>query len=281
MCELGIKAENFNPQIYFTFKRKFDESHVTNIHTHDFVSMVYVLSGACSYSIGGGTYHVKKGDVLVFDPDVPHGKTVKPGEEIMELHIGFGNICVEGLPKNHLVPEGSSPVFHLQEYEQSFLSCCSDICTVQEDNSPGCELMIKVHAMRFIVLFLQATRSQTRSKDRSLAGFDSSEKAVIVNTLMKYLNENYMRQISLETISKSIYLSPAYISKVFREEIGESPINYLIKIRLSKARELLMEGGHSIKEVARAVGYEDAYYFSKLYKKYNNVSPSKVKKPSE
>lgn len=280
MCELGIKAECFNPQIYFTFKRRFDESHITNIHIHDFVSMVYVLSGSCSYSIGGGTYHVKKGDVLVFDPDVPHGKTVRPGEEIMELHIGFGNIFVEGLPKNHLVAEGSSPVFNLQEYEQSFLSCCSDICTVQENNAPGCELMIKVHAMRFIVLFLQATRTQTRSSNRSLTGFDSSEKAVIVNTLMKYLNENYMRQISLETISKSIYLSPAYISKVFKEEIGESPINYLIKIRLSKARELLMEGGRSIKSVARAVGYEDAYYFSKLYKKYNNVSPSKVKKSS-
>ena len=280
MCELGIKAESFNPQIYFTFKRRFDESHVTNIHSHDFVSMVYILSGACSYAIGNGTYHVKKGDVLVFDPDVPRGKTVKPGEEIMELHIGFGNICVEGLQKNHLVAEGTSPVYNLQEYEQDFLSCCSDICTAQENNSPGCELMIKVHAMRLIVLFLQATRTDTHRSSSTLAGFDSSEKAVIVNTLMKYLHENYMRQISLETISKSIYLSPAYISKVFRDEIGESPINYLIKIRLSKARELLLEGGHSIKSVARAVGYEDAYYFSKLYKKYNNISPSRVRKKS-
>jgi AraC-like DNA-binding protein len=280
MCELGIKAECFNPQIYFTFKRKFDGPHVTDIHSHDFVTMVYILSGSCLYSIGGGTYHVKKGDLLIFDSDVPHGKTVKPGEEIMEMHIGFGNICVDGLSKNHLVAEGSCPVYNLQEYEQSFLRCCSDICTAQENNLPGCELMIKVHVMRFIVLFLQATRTQTHTSGMSLAGFDSSEKAVIVNTLIKYLNENYMRQISLETISKSIYLSPAYISKVFREEIGESPINYLIKIRLSKAKELLMEGGHSIKSVARAVGYEDAYYFSKLFKKYNNVSPSKVRKHS-
>ncbi len=277
MCDLGIKAENFNPNIYFTFKRRFDESHVTNIHTHDFVSMVFVLSGACSYAISDGTYHVKKGDVLVFDPDMPHGKTVRPGEEIMELHIGFGNICVDGLPRNHLVAEGSSPVFNLQKYEQEFVKCCSDICTEQENNLPGCELMIKVYAMKLIVLFLQATRADTHHSASTLAGFDSSEKAVIVNTLMKYLNENYMKQISLETISKSIYLSPAYISKVFKEEIGESPINYLIKIRLSKARELLLEGSHSIKSVAGAVGYDDAYYFSKLYKKYNNISPSKVR----
>ncbi len=280
MCELGIKAESFNPHIYFAFKRRFAESHVTDIHSHDFVTMIYILSGACTYTIGNGIYHVKKGDMLIFGPDVSHGKTVGPGEEIMELHIGFGNICVDGLPRNHLIAEGTPPVFNLQEYEQDFLSCCSDICTAQESNSPGCELMIKVHTMRLIILFLQVTRAGTHRSNRTQVAFDSSEKAVIVNTLMKYLNENYMRQISLETISKSIYLSPAYISKVFRDEIGESPINYLIKIRLAKARELLLEGSHSIKSVARSVGYEDVYYFSKLYKKYNNISPSKVRKQS-
>ena len=103
-------------------------------------------------------------------------------------------------------------------------------------------------------------------------------RAAIVNSLMQYMNENYMNQISLETISKKIYLSPAYISKVFKEETGETPINYLIKIRLSKAREMLMTGGLSVKSVARAVGYDDAYYFSKLYKKYHGIAPSRVRK---
>ncbi len=277
MCELGFNAEDFNPHVYFTFKRRFDESHVSNIHTHDFVSMVYVLSGSCSYTIGDDIYRVKKGDMLVFNPDVPHGKSVRAGEEILELHMGFGNVNVDGLPRNHLVDTTAPPVYNLQEYEQEFLNCCGDICSEQENSEPGCELMIKVYVMKLLVYFMKATRTEIRRNTSSLSGFDSSDKAVIVNTLMKYLNENYMRQISLETISKSIYLSPAYISKVFKEETGETPINYLIKIRLSKARDMLLEGGHTIKSVARAVGYDDAYYFSKLYKKYHSVSPSRVK----
>ena len=132
--------------------------------------------------------------------------------------------------------------------------------------------------MKLLVLFLKATRVEPQRSEKPFVSFDSSDKAVIVSTLMAFLNENYMRPISLDTISKSIYLSPAYISKVFKEEMGESPINYLIKLRLSKARELLLEGRHSIKAVARIVGYEDAYYFSKLYKKYHNVSPSIIRK---
>jgi AraC-like DNA-binding protein len=275
MYDLGIKPECFNPQVYFTFRGRYEENHVIDVHSHDFVTVIYVMSGSCTYTINGVSYRVRKGDLLVFNSGVTHGKNVGVGEEIMELHIGLGNVCFEGLPHNHLISADAAPVFHLQEYEQQFISCCSDICSEQENNLPGCELMIKVHVMKLLVHFLKTTKTDAHRSANTLSGIDSSDKAVIVNTLMKYMNENYMRQISLETISKKIYLSPAYISKVFKEETGETPINYLIKIRLSKAREMLMAGGRSVKSVARAVGYDDAYYFSKLYKKYHGVAPSK------
>lgn len=281
MFDLGVNTESFNPHVYFTFKRKFDEMHETNIHYHDFISMVYVLSGACTYRISETQYQVKKGDMLVFNPGVNHGKTVKPGEEILELHVGFDNIQVEGLTKNNLISPEACPVIGLQEHEQEFFKCCSDIYLEQENDLPGCELMLKIQVMRLIVLFLISTRSSLYPSKNPLVSFDSNEKSVIVSTLITFLNENYMRPVSLDTISKSIYLSPTYISKVFKEETGETPINYLIKLRLSKAREMLQDGRHSIKSVARSVGYEDAYYFSKLYKKYNRVSPSSIRKPVE
>lgn len=85
-----------------------------------------------------------------------------------------------------------------------------------------------------------------------------------------------MEDISLDKISKNMYLSPVYISKIFKEETGESPINHLIKIRLSKAEELIKENKMPIKAVAKSVGYNDAYHFSKLFKKYYGIPPSKI-----
>ena len=105
MHYLGIRPENFNPQVYFTFRGRYEENHVTKIHSHDFVTMIYVMSGSCTYTINGISYRVRKGDMLVFNADVTHGKTVGAGEEIMELHVGLGNICIDGLPRNHLVPD--------------------------------------------------------------------------------------------------------------------------------------------------------------------------------
>lgn len=278
MYDLGVNTESFNPHVYFTFRRKFDETHETKIHCHDFISMVYVLSGGCSYRIGDAHYQVEKGDLLVFNPGVSHGKTVKPGEEILEQHLGFDNIQIEGLPKNNLIGPEACPVFNMQGHEQEMLECCSDIYMEQENDSPGCELMLKIQVMRLIALFLKATHPGRKADKSASVSFDSNDRSVIVSTLISFLNENYMRPVSLETISKSIYLSPTYVSKVFKEETGETPINYLIKLRLSKAREMLLEGSHSIKEVASSVGYEDVYYFSKLYKKYNRISPSGVRK---
>lgn len=279
MYDLGINIENFNPHIYYTVKRKFDDTYKTNYHCHDYVSMIYVLSGTCTYNICDTLYQVKKGDMLVCNPGVYHDKIMRSGEEILELHTGFGNISLEGLPKNCLIEPSTCPVMSLPEHEQEFLKCCSDIFYEQKKNEPGCELMLKINVMKLLVLFLKATYIAQEGSENTCINFESFDKAAIVNTLISFLNENYMHQISLDTISKNIYMSPAYISKVFKEEMGESPINYLIKIRLAKARELLLEGNHSIKTVARTVGYEDAYYFSKLYKKYHNVSPSKVKSP--
>ena len=99
-------------------------------------------------------------------------------------------------------------------------------------------------------------------------------KNYAVKQIINYLNENYNEKISLEQIAHNMYLSPVYISKIFKEETGESPINYLIKIRLEKARDILLKSNdNSIKSIANQVGYDDVYHFSKLFKKYYGISP--------
>ena len=75
-----------------------------------------------------------------------------------------------------------------------------------------------------------------------------------------------------------MYFSPYYISKIFKSETGDTLIRHLINLRLERAKELLGQGGTgSIQEVAAAVGYEDAYHFSKLFKKRYGISPSQAK----
>lgn len=104
-------------------------------------------------------------------------------------------------------------------------------------------------------------------------------KKDIVEQMIRYFREHYQEEISLEQVAANMFLSPYYISRIFKSETGDTPIDYLIQIRMEKAKEILEKGpGQSIQEVAASVGYEDAYHFSKLFKKRYGITPSQVKK---
>jgi AraC-like DNA-binding protein len=277
MCDLGINVDDYNPKILYIFEKKFTDGQSIKMHTHDFLSIIYILSGTCTYTIKDIPYKVKKGDILILNPGVPHGKILPNPGEVIEFHAGFENLNLKYLPKDNLISETATPILTSPKYEPDFLKCCNDILSEQSKNEPGSELFLKSLGMKLIAILLRATFENRTNQEKGVINFEVYDKSIIVNTITEFINENYMKELSLDIISQNMYLSPAYISKLFKEETGESPINYLIKVRLSKAEEYLKDSNFSIKEIAHAVGYEDAYHFSKLFKKYYGYPPSSVK----
>lgn len=89
----------------------------------------------------------------------------------------------------------------------------------------------------------------------------------------EYINENYSEDISLTELAQAIHLSPAYLSALFKKEVGCSFQEYLISMRMDKARELITSGASSLLRAAQSVGYKDYAQFSKMYKKYHGFSP--------
>ena len=141
-----------------------------------------------------------------------------------------------------------------------------------ETNQVGKYFMLKAYLIQFLLLIIRQN-AEPQPKQEGY-NFDTHYKSYVVNQIVTYLDTHYNEKISLDRIAQNMYLSPVYISKIFKEETGESPINYLIKIRLEKAKDLLSSPNpNSIKKIANDVGYEDAYHFSKLFKKYYGISP--------
>ena len=104
---------------------------------------------------------------------------------------------------------------------------------------------------------------------------DGQIKAV-VQKAKKIIDLEFASQLSLEGLALSVNVSPFYLSRVFREEIGVGFAEYLTKIRLEKALELLSQGV-SIKECSFSVGYNDPNYFSRLFKKYYHLTPTQYR----
>jgi AraC-like DNA-binding protein len=277
VCNVGISIENFNPEILYVFKFDNKDFIKTEYHCHDFIEFSYVVSGSVTYKIEDKMYKIYEKTLLPFNPGVYHKESLSNGEQTTELHIGFRNIQIDGLPFNYILKQSSEVPLEFKQYKEDFHKCCLEIIEEQEACEIGKELILKSLIMKLIALFLKETNYVKNTKKIDRYNFPFYDKSNIVKIILEYFDKNYMNNISLDDMSKNMYLSSVYISKVFKEKTGESPINYLINLRLEKAKDLLISTESLIKSIARSVGYNDAYYFSKLFKKYYGHSPYKFR----
>ena len=93
-----------------------------------------------------------------------------------------------------------------------------------------------------------------------------------------YLQENYRRPYSLERLAASFGCKPAYLLRLYRKVMGRTPTQDLMRLRIEKAKRLLVGHPHiEVKQVAAAVGYDDPLYFSRVFKKETGFNPSAFK----
>jgi AraC-like DNA-binding protein len=95
-----------------------------------------------------------------------------------------------------------------------------------------------------------------------------------VHRLQTYIHHHLAEPLTLESLARQANLSPPHFARVFRQRFGVSPINYVIQKRIALAGSLLTETAMPLKQISRAIGYADPYYFSRLFKKQTGRSPA-------
>ena len=104
------------------------------------------------------------------------------------------------------------------------------------------------------------------------------QKNDLVNTSLKIIEYNFCSDISVEKIAESLHIDSAYFSRKFAKKMQISPKAYILNKRIERAKELLSFTDASVFEVSNSVGYEDQFYFCRIFKKYTKLSPSEYRK---
>ncbi len=99
----------------------------------------------------------------------------------------------------------------------------------------------------------------------------------IVEKAKAYIEKNFNKDISLEDVAGYVYLNATYFSRIFKENMGENFIDYLIKLRIKKAKQLLLNQNYKVYEVCDMVGYKTTKYFYKLFKEYTGYTPTEYR----
>lgn len=91
--------------------------------------------------------------------------------------------------------------------------------------------------------------------------------------IRQYIDNHYFEEITAETLSKRYGYTPSYINRIFKKDSGATPLQYVTTLRMERAKELLLQD-IDIKKIAAATGYEDARYFSRVFKNETGLTPS-------
>ncbi|MEK5031763.1 AraC family transcriptional regulator [Paenibacillus sp. FSL R7-0302] len=102
-------------------------------------------------------------------------------------------------------------------------------------------------------------------------------RADVLDQAVRYMHDSYSRPFTLDTLADTLGTSPRTLSRLFRMRLQTSPAQYLVQIRMDKARELLLGTEATLHDIAAAVGYPDAYSFGKMFKKHFGNSPVRYK----
>ncbi len=277
--EYDLTYGDLNPTLLFACKNLCTAP--IDRHAHDYTEMFIILSGQQTIVWNDKPFELGIGDVLICNPGDYHRELVSnPMDPALRFIVGFSHYQFRDMPADRIVlPEG--PVLRLSSpARKNVISLCFDMVAEGYTGQMGQYFMQKAYLIQLLIWIMRDALGTSLEKgEQSRYAFDSYGKTYAVKQIRRYLEEHYPEKISLDQIARNMYLSSVYISKIFKEETGETPINYLIKIRLEKAREYLENpGGESIKEIAEKVGYDDAYHFSKLFKKYYGEAPAFYKK---
>ena len=112
---------------------------------------------------------------------------------------------------------------------------------------------------------------------KNMMGQMPDRNQMLIEKICRYLEVHYNEDISLEEAASMIGFSSFYFTKLMKEYMNMSYVDYITSLRVDKAKQLLEKTKMSVKDVGIAVGYENANYFTRVFKRIEGVAPSQYK----
>lgn len=129
-----------------------------------------------------------------------------------------------------------------------------------------------LHLIGYLCLFIDALMQSSSTR---VSAQENQLKDFYIQEAVNYIEQNYQRNLTVEEVADACRLNRSYFSKLFKDNVGCPPQEFLIRVRLAKAAELMCSSNAPISEIAVRCGYSNQFHFSRAFKKHYGVPPQK------
>ncbi len=217
--------------------------------------IIYVTDGIFNTKIEDVTYHLKKGSVILYPPKYKYHYWGEPPSKYLCAH--FTGSHAEKL----LTDLGFSlePYILESEFSPKIKSLFDKMIEQYMTNAPFLQ-----YSLACLLEQILLTIAVGRAKD---AGYRTLKESI------KYIHANYAEKIQIPYLASLEGLSNSRYITLFSKEMGKTPSEYIVELRLSRACDFLLSTDMEINQIGSSVGYKDQYFFSKIFKKHMGISP--------
>lgn len=249
--------------------------HPRVMHAHpDLLEILLIDSGTSSFLIGGKKQPVQTGDLIIYNAGVVHDEIVNPDDPIGCYALGIGGLHMPSLRANALIPDDMGSIFPSGD-SFSDLHALSELIFRQMSTGTPCREEICHHLLlAFLVKTLAVIEGRKIEKPQM------EESHILGLRIQEYIDQHYSEPLTLQSIGEALHISPYYLCHVFKETIGYSPVQYLLRRRIGEAQTLLLQTDLSISQISEMVGYETQSYFNLQFTKHVGISPKKYRQNS-
>lgn len=251
----------------------------TVIHCHQFSELVIVLHGSALHRSPGGEHRIGAGDVFVLHGDQAHGYSESDTLTLVNILFRMEQLAlplcdIDSLSGYHVLFTLEPALRERTKFESRLQLSVEQLSAVhgrlqmmlreREARAPGCQFAMLAHFMLIVCDLCRFYSRLDTPEARSLLRLGS---------VLGYMHRNFAEPITLDQLAEVGCMSRRTLTREFREVLGASPIDYLIRERIGRAKEMLADSSMTISEVAYRVGFQDSNYFSRKFREVTGVSP--------
>ncbi|WP_163193471.1 AraC family transcriptional regulator [Clostridium thermarum] len=258
---------NIHPKIIYFIDRHAIWDWTLNDHIN-FYNLMLIYDGKAEFTCNNTTIQATSGYLLFHKPGDRRKAHTFAENPMKGFGIDFYYTCpvYQDGEWKHLQPE--LPFSYYQKIEDKYLFCrlhdlFSKLNRFHLSTSDTKEVNERLIFTEILTLLF-------KYKEGNEYNYANARK---VDKVINYMTEHYMENITLQELAEYTKISPSYLGNIFKKVTGKSTIEYLINIRINKAKSLLKDGV-TVSETSKLVGFNDIFYFSKAFKKHEGISPS-------
>ena len=257
--------------------RFINEEHSQNYaffpHMHqDYLELFYVYHGNGRYMVGGETYGITKGDIVICNAGVLHSKSCEHADNLRSYSIGITNLALHLLPDNWLCSSDAVPVLSCGSLSGSVGEMFRLIYLLSSDQQHLADIC---NCLATALVLLAHELLQSRDKHKQC--LSENETSVTAERIRQYLDEHFREALTLPDIGKALNISEYYLAHIFKDAFDSPPMQYVMKRRIGEAQNLLSDTDMSITDITYHLGFSSVSHFTSSFSRYVGTSPGKYR----